>query len=83
MANILSTAGVTDIRILQAAALHDTVEDTHTTVEEILRTFGVDVAKIVAECTDDPSLSGPECKAAQIKSAPFKSPEAQQVKLAE
>jgi (p)ppGpp synthase/HD superfamily hydrolase len=34
VANLLSSSGVTDIRVLQAAVLHDTVEDTHTTVGE-------------------------------------------------
>jgi len=51
--------------------------------EEITRAFGREVASIVAECTDDVKLSGPERKAAQLKAAPFKSDAAKQVKLAE
>ncbi|KFW87122.1 Guanosine-3',5'-bis(diphosphate) 3'-pyrophosphohydrolase MESH1, partial [Manacus vitellinus] len=34
-------AGVTDIVVLQAALLHDTVEDTDTTLSEIEERFGV------------------------------------------
>ena len=32
VANLLSSTGVTDVKVLQAAVLHDTVEDTHTTI---------------------------------------------------
>lgn len=47
MANILSTYGVTHLATLQAAVLHDTVEDTDTDLEEIAREFGDEVARIV------------------------------------
>lgn len=83
MANILSSAGVTDIHVLQAALLHDTVEDTNTAIEEIESAFGSAVASIVAECTDDISLSGQERKAAQLRTAAHRSKEAKLVKLAE
>ncbi|GFZ45158.1 hypothetical protein JCM24511_02884 [Saitozyma sp. JCM 24511] len=83
VANFLSSTGITDIRVLQAAILHDTVEDTHTSIEEIADTFGMDVARIVEECTDDTSLSGQQRKAEQIRTARSKSKEAQQVKLAD
>jgi (p)ppGpp synthase/HD superfamily hydrolase len=43
--------------VLQAALLHDTVEDTDTTLEEIEREFGVDVRNVVNEVTDNKSLS--------------------------
>ncbi len=72
-----------DIHILQAALLHDTVEDTHTTIEEIEDAFGPRVASIVAECTDDVSLNGQERKVEQLRTAHKRSREAQQVKLAE
>jgi (p)ppGpp synthase/HD superfamily hydrolase len=48
VANILSTYGVTHLPTLQAAVLHDTVEDTDTTVEEISAEFGEEVARIVS-----------------------------------
>ncbi|WWC88739.1 uncharacterized protein L201_003652 [Kwoniella dendrophila CBS 6074] len=83
VANYLSSTGITDVKVLQAAVLHDTVEDTHTTIEEIAQSFGTDVARIVEECTDDNTLSGMDRKTAQLRSAPYKSREAQQVKLAD
>lgn len=74
---------MTDLHVLQAALLHDTVEDTHTTIEEIEGAFGAAVASIVAECTDDVSLSGQERKAEQLRTAAHRSKEAKLVKLAE
>ena len=53
---ILSAAGITDWNVLTAAVLHDTLEDTQTTVEELIREFGEEITKIVVECTDDKSL---------------------------
>lgn len=43
----------TDTAMLQAALLHDTVEDTAVTLEEINATFGSDVAELVLGLTDD------------------------------
>jgi (p)ppGpp synthase/HD superfamily hydrolase len=37
--------GVEDISVLQAALLHDTVEDTDTTLEELSEIFGSKVIK--------------------------------------
>jgi len=42
-----------DIEILQAAILHDTVEDTHVTLEDLRRVFGERVARIVEADTED------------------------------
>jgi len=50
-------AGVKDINVLQAAVLHDTLEDTNTTIEELEKEFGKHVATIVQECSDDKSLA--------------------------
>lgn len=54
---ILGDAGMTDFDVLSAAVLHDTVEDTDTTVEELQKEFGNNIANIVLECSDDKSLS--------------------------
>jgi len=51
---------------LQAALLHDTVEDTDTTMDEIEAEFGAEVAGIVAEVTDDKSLPKQERKRLQV-----------------
>lgn len=49
-------AGITDPDVIMAALLHDTVEDTDTTFEEIENAFGPKVKSIVAEVTDDKYL---------------------------
>lgn len=61
--------GVTDQEILAAALLHDTVEDTNTTLEEIENIFGNRVCGYVAEVTDDKSLPKAERKLKQIEHA--------------
>ena len=74
---------VYDIPTLAAALLHDTIEDTETTSEEIEQLFGSDVLSIVLEVTDDKSLPKLERKRLQIINAPHKSIQAKQLKLAD
>ncbi len=84
VANILANIGnVTDHEILMAAILHDTIEDTETTAEELTALFGERVCRIVLEVTDDKSLAKEERKLKQIEHAPHLSVEAKQVKLAD
>lgn len=84
VANILlNEAGVTDEAILIAALLHDTVEDTDTTFEEIEQQFGEIVSKIVAEVTDDKSLPKAVRKQQQIDHAAGLSDRAKLLKLAD
>ena len=59
--NILN-AMKADTHLLIAGVLHDTVEDTDTTSEEILELFGEDVAALVAAHTEDKSKSWMERK---------------------
>lgn len=84
LAHLLATAGgIDDIVVLQAAILHDTIEDTQTTHAELAQHFGIEVADIVDEVSDDKSLARPERKRAQVESAPHKSAGAALVKLAD
>ena len=84
VAAILSEAGaVEDSDLLQAALLHDTIEDTDTHREEVESHFGSRVCSIVLEVTDDKLLQKQERKAAQIAHAPHLSIEAQSLKLAD
>lgn len=83
VAELLARAGVTDPVTLQAAALHDTVEDTRTTPEELEAEFGPEVRRVVEEVTDDKSLPKAERKRLQIEHAPRLSGRARQVKLAD
>jgi guanosine-3',5'-bis(diphosphate) 3'-pyrophosphohydrolase len=75
--------GVTDVKTLVAAVLHDTIEDTDTTYEELVEHFGRKVADVVAEVTDDKTLPKPRRKALQIEHAPHLSRRAALVKLAD
>ncbi|KAI0214773.1 Guanosine-3',5'-bis(diphosphate) 3'-pyrophosphohydrolase MESH1 [Lamellibrachia satsuma] len=76
-------AEVTDALVIEAALLHDTVEDTSTTPEEIREYFGEKVAAVVAEVTDDKSKPSAQRKQAQIDHAPHASHAAKLVKLAD
>ncbi|XP_033625051.1 guanosine-3',5'-bis(diphosphate) 3'-pyrophosphohydrolase MESH1-like [Asterias rubens] len=75
--------GISDLATLQAAILHDTVEDTDTTIEEIEEHFGKEVRDIVADVTDDKTLHWKERKRLQIVHSPFICPKAKLVKLAD
>jgi (p)ppGpp synthase/HD superfamily hydrolase len=84
VANILANEGdVIDLDVLMAALLHDTVEDTECSFEEIEEHFGESIRKIVEEVTDDKSLPKMERKRLQIEHAKTSSPKAKQVKLAD
>ena len=76
-------AGISDAGILSVAALHDTIEDTETTQEEIQAAFGMEIAMLVAEMTDDKSLPKAERKRLQIEHAQHMSRDAALVKLAD
>lgn len=82
VAELLTTIGkIEDSDVLIAAVLHDTLEDTETTEEEIARLFGREVCKIVIELTDDKSLPEAERKQKQVDHAPHLSYAAKIVKL--
>lgn len=83
VAKILSDIGQTDVNLLVAAVLHDTVEDTDTTLNEIRLHFGDIVAKLVAEVTDDRSLLPSQRKKKQVESVADKSRAAKYIKLAD
>ncbi|OGT64836.1 MAG: phosphohydrolase [Gammaproteobacteria bacterium RIFCSPLOWO2_02_FULL_47_50] len=84
LANLLTNqAGISDVNVIAAAILHDTVEDTDATVDDIEDLFGRTVRDIVIEVTDDKSLPSPERKRLQIEHAGKLSHEAKLVKLAD
>ncbi|MEY4238390.1 MAG: hypothetical protein RL339_991 [Pseudomonadota bacterium] len=80
---LVREGGVADAVVIAAALLHDTVEDTETTLEELAERFGPQVAGIVAEVTDDKDLPKAERKAQQVAKAAGKSLGAKLVKLAD
>ena len=66
---------------LSAAILHDTIEDTETSPEEIVRLFGKEVLALVIEVTDDKSLPKEVRKKLQIEHARSASSPAKAIKL--
>lgn len=84
LANVLANeAGIDDERVLIAAVLHDTVEDTETTEQELVKEFGQEIAGIVLEVTDDKALPKAERKRLQVEHAGTISRRAKLVKLAD
>ena len=84
LANVLANeGGVADVTVLCAAVLHDTIENTETTPEELQAIFGPKVASVVMEVTDDKSLEKSVRKQRQVEHAPHISTEAKLVKLAD
>ena len=80
---LVHEGGITDIEVLCAAILHDTVEDTQTTFDELAARFGHEIAGMVREVTDDKAFPKERRKAMQIEHAPHLSHGARLVKLAD
>jgi len=80
---VAQTTSATDMDTLIAALLHDVVEDTPRTYEDVARRFGERVAEIVRENSDDMTLPKAERRRARIAAMAHKSREARIVKLAD
>jgi guanosine-3',5'-bis(diphosphate) 3'-pyrophosphohydrolase len=84
LANILCNEGhITDVDVICAALLHDTIEDTDTTAEELEFEFGTTIRDIVMDVTDDKTLDKAVRKQRQIEHAAQVSDPAKLVKLAD
>jgi GTP diphosphokinase / guanosine-3',5'-bis(diphosphate) 3'-diphosphatase len=84
VAHVLANEGaVDDVTTLVAALLHDTIEDTQTTADEIAARFGAGTAAVVMEVTDDKRLGKDERKRRQVLHAAEISERAKLVKLAD
>jgi guanosine-3',5'-bis(diphosphate) 3'-pyrophosphohydrolase len=81
--SLVEEAGVRDPVVLAAAILHDTLEDTDTTGQELERAFGAAVAGIVRDVTDDHRLPKAERKQRQVAHARELGTAARLVKLAD
>lgn len=77
-----ATAGK-DLNLVLAGLLHDTIEDTATSYEELSREFSDDVADLVSEVTDDKSLPKERRKDLQVQMSPHKSDRAKKIKIAD
>ncbi len=85
VARLVAESGGSEVEIA-AAWLHDTVEDTKTSVEEIRYQFGLEVAHIVDVLTDNAAtakLSIPERKLVQAIRVSGQDKSAKRVKLAD
>jgi len=80
---LLHEGQVSDTNVLCAALLHDTIEDTTTTAEELQQEFGAEITNLVLEVTDDKSLDKTERKRLQVEHAAAASHGAQLIKLAD
>jgi guanosine-3',5'-bis(diphosphate) 3'-pyrophosphohydrolase len=84
VANLLATAtDGADAELVAAGWLHDTIEDTETSREELVQKFGERVAALVVEVTDDMALPKDQRRQKQIIDAPGKSPGAKLIKIAD
>jgi (p)ppGpp synthase/HD superfamily hydrolase len=72
-----------DARLIAAGWLHDTIEDTATSRDELTLEFGDDVASLVIEVTDDKTLPKAERKRLQVVETPNKSERARMIKIAD
>ena len=80
---LAEATGGEDVVLVMGGLLHDTLEDTDTTYEDLVQRFGAEVAALVAEVTDDKSLRKEERKRLQIEKTPGKSRRAKLLKLAD
>lgn len=83
VAETLARFGVTDPVTLQAAVLHDTLEDTECTPEELERRFGSEVRDVVMEVSDDKHLRKAQRKERQVTSASGLSRRAKLIRIAD
>jgi guanosine-3',5'-bis(diphosphate) 3'-pyrophosphohydrolase len=80
---LADTGGIDDIDTLVAGVLHDTIEDTETTANELEEQFGKTVRQVVEEVTDDKTLDKDVRKQLQIERAARLSARAKAIKLAD
>jgi len=80
---LVNEACIDDANILAAAILHDTLEDTEATEQELQNVFGEIIAAIVLEVSDNKSLTKQERKRQQIEHAGSSSDGAKLIKLAD
>ena len=84
VANLLSFAtDGGDPALVAAGILHDSLEDTETTMSELQKLFGPRIAAIVAEVTDPPDIEETARRQRQVDHAPTLSTEARLLKIAD
>jgi (p)ppGpp synthase/HD superfamily hydrolase len=79
--NRLKNIGISDEEVLAAALLHDTIEDTNTTFDEIDQRFGSRVAVLVLSLSKDMRLPKDQREKQYVKQLKDSSLEAKLIKL--
>ena len=72
-----------DVNLIAAALLHDTIEDTETSSDELVATFNNDIAQLVADVTDDKSLPKQDRKHLQVVNSRAQNMRVKLLKLAD
>ena len=80
---LLFNAGIENEDVLCAALLHDTIEDTNTTFDELAIEFNIEVAGLVGEVTNNPAISKAKQKLMQLEDAPYMTNGARLVRFAD
>ena len=80
---VAESTGGADPNLVLAAVLHDTIEDTKASFDNLLSAFGQDVAELVKEVTDDKTIHKAERKRLQVEHAPHLSERARMIKIAD
>ena len=84
VANLIQQVGLGEnTNLMLVAVLHDVVEDTETTPEEIVEKFGPEVGTAVSELSDDMALSYDERKKRQVQNAKDLSDLARVIRIAD
>ncbi len=80
---LVSIGGITDSALLCAAVLHDVIDKTDTTPQQLLERFGREIADVVLDVSNDRSLNDTMRKRVQVATAPTLSTRAKLVRLAD
>ncbi len=80
---LVNIAHVQDENELCAAALHDSLEDTEISKEQIVNELGICVLEMVQALTDDKTLSLTARRANMLEQLPTKATSVQRIKLAD
>lgn len=79
----LTVHNIENTQVLIAAVLHDILEDTSTTPDELKGIFGVDITNIVVELSDNKLLNAKKRKELQVQNASNLSDEAKVIRIAD